>query len=60
MLADEIYELRNRLLKQVSAVEKQEKFQWFMPHLDSSVSDYLEEYIEWIIMEGVPEKNICR
>lgn len=57
MLADEIYDLWTSLLDQVSADEKQKMFQWFTEHLDGSVIDYLEEYIERILMEGFSEKE---
>ena len=57
MLADEIYELWTSLLAQVSADEKRKMFQWFTEHLDGSVIDYLEEYIERILMEDFLEEE---
>lgn len=57
MLADKIYDLWTNLLDQVSADEKQNMFRWFTEHLDGSIIDYLEEYIERILMEEFWEKE---
>lgn len=57
MLADRIYELWVELLLKVSEDEKQEMFHWFTAHLDGSIIDYLEEYIERIIIEEFEEKK---
>lgn len=51
LLADRIYQLWIELLVKVSAEEKKKIYDWFTSHLDGSVIDYLEEYIERIIME---------
>lgn len=56
-LADKIYELWEELLIQVDMDEKQKIFCWFTTHLDGSIVDYLEEYIEQIIMDGFSEKE---
>ena len=56
MLADRIYQLWLELLVKVSSKEKRKMFDWFTSHLDGSVIDYLEEYIEQIIM-GEFEEN---
>ena len=56
MLADRIYQLWLELLVKVSSEEKRKMFDWFTAHLDGSVIDYLEEYIEQIIM-GEFEEN---
>lgn len=56
MLADRIYQLWLELLAKVSAEEKKKMFDWFVSHLDGSVIDYLEEYIEQILM-GEFEEN---
>ena len=55
MLADRIYQLWIELLAKVTAQEKRKMFVWFMTHLDGSIIDYLEEYIEQIIMEEFKE-----
>ena len=55
-LADRIYQLWLELLVKVSSEEKRKMFDWFTSHLDGSVIDYLEEYIEQIIM-GEFEEN---
>lgn len=57
ILADRIYQLWLGLLVKVSPQEKKEMFNWFSSHLDGSVIDYLEEYIEQIIMEEFTEKE---
>lgn len=57
MLAGRIYQLWSELLGKVSPEEKKKMFEWFTAHLDGSVIDYLEEYIEQIIMEEFEEKE---
>ena len=57
MLADHTYQFWLELLTKVTANEKDQMFQWFTTHLDGSVIDYLEEYIEQIIMEEFKEKE---
>ena len=57
MLADRIYQLWLELLVKVSSKEKRKMFDWFTSHLDGSVTDYLEEYIEQIIMGEFEEKE---
>lgn len=57
MLADRIYQLWLELLVKVSSEEKRKMFDWFTSHLDGSVIDYLEEYIEQIIMGEFKEKE---
>ena len=57
MLADMIYQLWLELLSKVSMEDKNKMFDWFTAHLDGSVIDYLEEYIENVIMEEFEEKE---
>lgn len=57
MLADRIYQLWLELLVKVGSEEKRKMFDWFTSHLDGSVIDYLEEYIEQIIMGEFEEKE---
>lgn len=57
MLADKIYQLWLELLVKVSAEEKKQMYDWFTSYLDGSVIDYLEEYIEQIIMDEFEEKE---
>lgn len=57
MLADKIYQIWQELLVKVSAEEKKKMFDWFTSHLDGSVIDYLEEYIEQILMGGFEGKE---
>lgn len=60
MLADRIYQLWIELLSKVSPEDKDKMFNWFTAHLDGSVIDYLEEYIEQIIMEEFEEKEFAQ
>lgn len=60
MLADRIYQLWLELLPKVNPQDKQKMFQWFTTHLDGSIIDYLEEYIEQIIMEEFKEKEYAQ
>lgn len=55
MLAEQIYQLWLELLTKVNAQDKRKMFIWFATHMDGSVIDYLEEYIEQIIMEEFKE-----
>ena len=57
MLVDRIYQLWLEILVKVSAEEKRKMFDWFTSHLDGSVIDYLEEYIEQILMGEFEEKE---
>lgn len=57
MLADRIYQLWLEMLVKITPEEKKKMFDWFISHLDGSVIDYLEEYIEQIIMEEFQEKE---
>lgn len=57
MLGGRIYQLWLELLDKVSPEEKKKMFEWFTVHLDGSVIDYLEEYIEQIVMEEFEEKE---
>lgn len=57
VLADSIYQLWLKLLVEVDMDEKQAMFCWFTTHLDTSIADYLEEYIEQIIMNEFNEKE---
>lgn len=55
MLAEQIYQLWLELLTKVNAQDKRKMFIWFTTHMDGSVIDYLEEYIEQIIMKEFKE-----
>lgn len=55
MLAEQIYQLWLELLTKVNEQDKRKMFIWFTTHMDGSVIDYLEEYIEQIIMEEFKE-----
>lgn len=57
MLADRIYQFWLELLTRVNTDEKKKMFCWFTEHLDGTIIDYLEEYIEQIIMEEFSEQE---
>ena len=57
MLADRIYQFWIELLSKVTTQGKEKMFVWFTNHLDGSIIDYLEEYIEQIIMEEFKESE---
>lgn len=57
MLADRIYQRWLELLSKVNVQDKRKMFVWFTSHLDGSIIDYLEEYIEQIIVEEFKEKE---
>lgn len=57
ILANRIYEIWIELLSKVNSGDKRKMFEWFTSHLDGSIIDYLEEYIEQIIMEEFEEKE---
>lgn len=60
MLADRIYQLWLELLVKVNVKEKKKMFDWFTSHLDGSVIDYLEEYIEQILMGEFDEEEYAQ
>lgn len=60
MLADRIYQLWLELLVKVNAEEKKKMFNWFTSHLDGSVIDYLEAYIEKILMGEFDEEEYAQ
>lgn len=57
MLAGEIEQYWREILSKADMDVKQQMFRWFTEHLDGSVIDYLEEYIEQVIMEEFQEKE---
>ncbi len=57
ILADDIYERWVNLLIKASTDEKRKMFNWFISHFDGSFVDYLEEYLEQIIIEEFNEKE---
>lgn len=57
VIAEQAYEFWLELLTKVSAEEKREMFRWFTTHFDGSIIDYLEEYMENIIMEEFEEEE---
>ncbi len=60
MLADIIYNLWLELLARVNAEEKRKMFNWFTSHLDGSVAEYLEEYIEQTLMYEFDEEEYAQ
>lgn len=57
MLAGEIEQYWREILAKADMAVKQQMFRWFTEHLDGSVIDYLEEYIEQVIMDEFQEKE---
>ena len=57
ILAHKIYQLWLELLDKVNLEDKKKMFEWFTAHLDGSVIEYFEEYIEQMIMEQFKEKE---
>ena len=57
MLGNQAYELWREILAHVNKEEKSKMFEWFMHHLDGSLIDYMEEYVEQIVMEEFEEKE---
>jgi len=57
IVAGRIYHLWEVLVDKVSATDKRKMFNWFVDHLDGSVIDYLEEYIDKIIFEEFNERE---
>ena len=51
MLASECYQVWNKILDQANEQIEAKIYQWFINHLDGSVIDYMEEYLEEILME---------
>ncbi|MBP1545392.1 MAG: SWIM zinc finger family protein [Oscillospiraceae bacterium] len=56
MLADSVYNMWTAILDKASSDEKIKMFEWFTAHLNGTVIDYAEEYIEKIIAEAFKEK----
>ena len=57
MLAQHCYEIWLELLNQADMAIKKKMFEWFTGHLDGSVIDYMEDYIEKVLMEGFQEED---
>lgn len=55
MILSECYERWQRILEHTDVNEKKKMFEWFTKQLDTSDSEYSDEYIEEIIKEGFPE-----
>ena len=51
MFASECYQVGNKILDQANEQIEAKIYQWFINHLDGSVIDYMEEYLEEILME---------
>jgi SWIM zinc finger len=55
MLAGECNQIWNDILNHADLEFKKFMFEWFVQHLDGSIVDYLEEYVETIILENFNE-----
>lgn len=60
MLADKIYLFWLELLAKVDIEKKKYMFSWFTGHLDGTIIDYLEDYIEKIIMDEFREDEFMQ
>lgn len=50
ILASHCYEIWLDILKRVELKAKKSMYEWFTSHLDGTIVDYLEEYIEKVLM----------
>lgn len=57
VLADMCREIWQEILEHCDLKLKKEMFRWFMKHLDGSVIDYMEEYIEEFLFVNFKEKE---
>ncbi len=57
MLADQCKEIWEEILESADDYVKQVMFEWFTGHLDGSIIDYMEEYIEQMLMEHFREER---
>lgn len=57
ILGDQACELWREILAHVNKEEKSKMFKWFMDHLDGLLIDYMEQYVEQIVMEEFEEKE---
>ncbi|MCM1270849.1 MAG: hypothetical protein NC247_09540 [Ruminococcus flavefaciens] len=48
----------NKIILNSNAALKDEIFSWLLKHLDGSVIDYMEDYIESALMQNFCEKSI--
>lgn len=51
VFADLCFETWDRILNEVNVKIEKKMYNWFIGHLDGSVIDYMEEYIEKILMQ---------
>lgn len=54
-LADSCYAIWNEILEKADEKVRQAMYDWFIAHLNGSIIDYMEEYIEQILMNGFNE-----
>ena len=57
ILADKTYEIWLELLHKVNDKDKQNMYEWFITHLNGVIIDYLEDYIERILIEEFKEQE---
>ncbi|NLB42130.1 MAG: hypothetical protein GX815_07690 [Clostridiales bacterium] len=57
MLADHCYNIWLEILENTDMKAKKSMYEWFTHHLDGSIIDYMEEYIEDILMKEFLEKE---
>jgi hypothetical protein len=57
MLAERCLEIWQEILAHCDKDLKRKMFRWYMDHLDGSVIDYMEEYLEQILFENFREEE---
>lgn len=60
MIANRCCDLWYEILDQVHGQDKKEMFRWFLAQFDSSMPDYMQEYIENVIMDEFLEKEFLK
>jgi hypothetical protein len=60
MLADECFQIWEELLENANINLKRKMFNWFLNHLDGSIIDYNEGYIEMILMDNFSELEFIK
>ena len=56
MLADACMEIWQDILEHSDELLRKKMFQWFLEHINESVIDYMEEYLEEILFENFKEE----
>jgi hypothetical protein len=60
MLSEHCYEIWQDIINTVDIDDKRYIFDWFISHMNGSVIDYMEDYIEQIVMEEFTEDEFMQ